>query len=291
MTETGDTGATADTTEYRHLSVIGIGAGDPNAITLHAAQRLGEVDVVLLLTKRDEVADLGRLRDQLIAIHASPDVRIISIDDPVRDPALPYQQAVAEWHAERARLISKAITTETVADERLAMLAWGDPSLYDSTLRIIERVNARSRAEAGSAVIPLEIDVEVIAGVSSLHLLTAAHRIPLNRVGKNVLITTGRCLARDAVNPGVDDLVVFLDGQTAFTELSPDGWHIYWGAYLGAPHQILIDGPLHEAGPVIVQTRAEARLEHGWMFDTYLLRRTSALSTTTSPTTTSPEAS
>src|SRR3712207_7026936 len=41
--------------------------------------------------------------------------------------------------------------------------------------------------------------------------LAAAHRIPLNRVGRPFAVTTGRRLADEGPPPGVDDVVVMLD--------------------------------------------------------------------------------
>jgi precorrin-6A synthase len=40
------------------------------------------------------------------------------------------------------------------------------------------------------------------------------------------------------------------------------------------PEQILDAGPLAEAAPRIIARRAEARARHGWIMDTYLMRRT-----------------
>jgi precorrin-6A synthase len=49
---------------------------------------------------------------------------------------------------------------------------------------------------------------------------------------------------------------------------------IYWGAYLGTADEILVSGPLAEVADEIQRVRARARDRKGWMFDTYLLRRT-----------------
>ena len=48
---------------------------------------------------------------------------------------------------------------------------------------------------------------------------------------------------------------------------------IYWGAYLGTPDQLLLEGTIGAVGSDIEKVRAEARAEHGWIMDTYLLRR------------------
>jgi len=68
-------------------------------------------------------------------------------------------------------------------------------------------------------------------------------------------------------------VVVMLDGRCAFAEVDPAGVTIYWGAYLGTADEILVSGPLAEVADRILRVRAEARERKGWMFDTYLLRR------------------
>ena len=63
-----------------------------------------------------------------------------------------------------------------------------------------------------------------------------------------------------------------LDGQTAFLNADPD-LHIFWGAYLGTPDEIVISGRLGEIRDQIAETRKAARERHGWIMDTYLLRK------------------
>ena len=103
--------------------------------------------------------------------------------------------------------------------------------------------------------------------------LAAAHRLILNRVGAPVLITTGRRLAEQGMPRDVDDVVVMLDGRTAFADLPDTDLDIYWGAYLGAPDEILASGDLHAVRDEIARRRAEARARKGWIMDVYLLRR------------------
>jgi precorrin-6A synthase len=66
---------------------------------------------------------------------------------------------------------------------------------------------------------------------------------------------------------------VMLDGGTAFQSLDPEGIHIWWGAYLGMPDQVIMSGVLAEIGPRIVAVRQEARERHGWIMDSYILKR------------------
>ncbi|MEA5638602.1 MAG: precorrin-6A synthase (deacetylating), partial [Cutibacterium granulosum] len=42
---------------------------------------------------------------------------------------------------------------------------------------------------------------------------------------------------------------------------------------IGSPDEILISGPLADVKDEILRVRAQAKEEHGWLFDTYLLRR------------------
>jgi precorrin-6A synthase len=248
----------------RRLVLIGIGPGDPRLVTLEAVDALAAADVVFVFNKGDDLADLRALRDEILTRHARADCRVIALADPPRrlggDAA--YGDAVGSWHDQRAELLRKALVDELSAGGVGALLVWGDPSLYDSTQRVADE------AVAGA---PWPVPVEVIPGVSSLHLLTARHCIPLNRVGAAVRITTGRRLAEAPPDEGCD-VVVFLDGSTAFTRLDPADLDIYWGAYLGTPDELLIAGPLAAAAGEIVAARAEARARKGWMFDCYLLR-------------------
>ena len=250
----------------RRLLVIGIGAGDPLLVTTQAAGAIAEVDAFLVIDKGEEKEELVGVRRQVLDRFAgSKPFRVISIADSVRDPALRYDEAVADWHSARVTAFERVLRDEIGDDETAGILVWGDPSLYDSTLRIIDRVNAGGH---------LSVDFSVFPGISSIQLLTARHRIPLNRIGRSVQITTGRRL-REGLADGVDDVVVMLDAETSFRTVIGCGFEIFWGAYLGGPDEILIAGPLDDLADEIVRVRAEARAAKGWMFDTYLLRRLS----------------
>src|SRR5262249_53134452 len=107
----------------------------------------------------------------------------------------------------------------------------------------------------------------------AIQALCAAHKIPLNKIGKPFLVTTGRQLRDKGWPAGVDTIFVMLDGGTAFQSLVPEGFHIWWGAYLGMPHEIILSGPLAEVGAKIVEVRTKARSQHGWIMDSYIVRR------------------
>jgi precorrin-6A synthase len=250
----------------RRLLVIGIGAGDPEHVTAQAVRALNEVDVFFVVDKGGDTGDLVALRKEICErFIEDPSYRMVEVPDPLRDRrATAYAGAVDDWRARRAEVWGRALRDELPDDAVGGLLVWGDPSLYDSTIDVIERILA-----AGT----IAFEYEVVPGISSVHALTARHRIAINRVGGAVQITTGRRLSNDGWPDGIDDLVVMLDADCSFRALDPDGVEIFWGAYLGTPDELLVAGPLAEAAPKIEELRADARRRKGWIMDTYLLRR------------------
>jgi precorrin-6A synthase len=258
----------------RTVHVIGIGVGDPDYVTTQAIRALNDTEVFFAMDKGESKSDLVDLRREVCRRFITrPGYRFVEMPDPPRAavPTAPVAwrqparaadgRGVADWHAARARLWANAIQAELGTDGVGAFLAWGDPSLYDSTLRILDEV-ARH----------VELRYDVIPGITAVQALTARHRIPLNDVGEPVLITTGRQL-RGALKDGglTGAAVVMLDGDCAFLCCEPQT-RIWWGAYLGTADELLVAGTVGEVGERIVAMRAEARTRHGWIMDTYLLR-------------------
>jgi len=242
----------------RSIHVIGIGVGDPDFVTTQAIRALNDAGVVFAMDKGEAKSDLLDLRREICRrFITDPHYRFIELPDPPRSADGDYGGAVADWHAARARLWANAIQTELEPDGVGAFLAWGDPSLYDSTLRILDEV-ARH----------VELRYDVIPGITAVQVLTARHRIPLNDIGEPVLITTGRQLRSTGLTGSA---VVMLDGDCAFLDCPPQT-RIWWGAYLGTSDELLVAGTVGEVGERIAAMRAEARARHGWIMDTYLLR-------------------
>jgi len=247
------------------LSLIGIGCGDPEQLTLSAVRAINGADLILIPRKGEEKSDLAELRREICArVLTNAATRLVEFDLPVRDAdRADYRGGVDDWHDAVAAVWSREIEAHLGADGRVAFLIWGDPSLYDSSLRIARRLE------------PLP-EIEVIPGVTAIQALCAAHAIPLNEIGAPFLVTTGRRLRDDGWPPGAETVAVMLDGGTAFQLLDPDGLYIWWGAYLGMPHQIIFSGPLAEVCAKIVEARAQARARHGWIMDSYILKRSPA---------------
>jgi precorrin-6A synthase len=249
----------------KKMLLIGIGAGNPEYMTVQAINALNEVDVFFVMDKGRETEDLVRLRREICERYIKDkSYRIVEATDPERDRTAPsYASAVEAWHEQRALIYERMIEQELGDDECGAFLIWGDPCLYDSTLRIIERIAAKQT---------VGFDYQVIPGISSVQALAARHRIALNRIGKSVHITTGRNIAH-GLPDNVDDVVVMLDGDCSFKNVKNRETDIYWGAYIGTKDEILVSGHLPSVMHDIERRRSEAKSQKGWIMDTYLLRK------------------
>ena len=268
QTDTGGSRSGPARTEgarVRRLLVIGIGAGDPAFVTVGAVEALNSVDVFLVLDKGPATADLTRARREVCERFISHDRwRLVELSDPERDRGTPaYVRAVDDWRDDRATLLEEALVEEVPEGGTAGFLVWGDPSLYDGTIRVIETIAAH-----GS----LDLEWEVVPGITSVQALTARHRILLNRVAGAVHLTTGRRLA-EAFPDNADDVVVMLDSHLVCRQYADQDLDIYWGAYLGTEDEILVAGKLAEVIDEIAEKRAAARERKGWVMDTYLLRR------------------
>ena len=235
------------------IRVLGVGMG-PQHVTPEVAGALREADYVIAARKR---ADDGLLAARR-AIAAAFEVEIVETDDPERDrgATAAYPDAVAAWHAARVAVY------EQVLRERggtAAFLVWGDPSLYDSTILVVERLAER-----------LGADWDVLPGISAPQLLAERHRIVLHEVGRPVHVTTARRL-REAAAAGQRNIVVMLGGALDLDGL--DDWFIWWGANLGAPAEELAAGRVADVREELTAARDRAKAAAGWVMDVYLLRR------------------
>ena len=246
------------------LVLVGIGMGNPDHLTGQAIKALQNADLILIPEKGNEKSDLADLTAVICEKLLSPIPQIALFRLPVRDPKeSSYLKRVTDWHEKIALLWRDEIFKHCPNGGRVALMIWGDPSLYDSSLRIANRLIAEEQ----------KVSINVVPGLTSLQLLTAAHKIPLNTLAEPVMIMTGRNL-RDGGWPNtVKTVVVMLDGDCSFDQLDGKDYTIWWGAFLGMPEQILASGPLHQCCEDIKVLRANARAEHGWIMDSYLLRK------------------
>jgi precorrin-6A synthase len=217
---------------------------------------------VFFLIDNRSAPDLVRLRREILERYVEGHAyRVVTVTDPERDrAATDYKAAVAAWRSGRAVVWEQLIERELGEDGVGAFLIWGDPALYDSAIVVLDDIAAAGRAR---------FDVEVVPGISSVQALAAAHRVALTRVGEPVAITTGRRV-REAPPDG--DAVVMLDASNAFEAIDDPDTEIFWGAYVGTEHELLVSGRLGDVADEIRRVRAQAREQHGWIMDVYLLR-------------------
>lgn len=234
------------------VRVVGVGMG-PQHLTAEADAALRTADYVVAAAKGED--------DPLLAVRrtiaASYGLEVVAVADPERDRADPddYPAAVRTWHQARTAAYAAVLRER---GGTAAFLVWGDPSLYDSTIRIVEQLAEQ---------LPLEYDV--VPGISAPQLLAARHRIVLHPVGRPVHVTTARRLG-EAVAAGQTDIAVMLTGALDLDGLAD--WSIWWGANLGTDSEELVAGRVGDVTDELGAARRRARDAAGWVMDVYLLR-------------------
>ena len=197
----------------RKVIIIGIGAGNPDFVTIQAINAINQVDVFFIPDKGSEKADLSRVRRSIIDRYVR-DRQFRTVEyqvPPRRRESDDYEGAVSEWHAAISETFGRLILEELGESEIGAFLVWGDPALYDSTLRILEHLRGKDG---------LELDYDVIPGISSVQALAAQHRVAISAIGRAVLITNGRELTK-GLPDNVDSVMVLLNADKALR--SADG--------------------------------------------------------------------
>jgi precorrin-6A synthase len=232
------------------VRVIGFGMG-PQHITPEAAEALRSCDYVVAASKG--------AADPLLAVRRTIceayGVELVAVADPERDRMDPtdYAGAVRDWHDARVEAYRAVVGAR---GGTAGFLVWGDPSLYDSTIRIVAQLG----------------DYDVVPGISAPQLLAARHRMVLHDVGAPVHVTTGRRLPDD-IAAGQTNLVVMLPSEATLGLLADlADWSIWWGANLGAPSEQLVAGRAGDVHDAIRTARTAAKAEAGWVMDLWLLR-------------------
>lgn len=254
--------------DTRRVLVVGVGSGDPDHLTLGAARALNEADVLFLLDKaEDDPLALHRSRVLDAVLEPGSNRRVVSRRvEPVAgggSSGQPGYEADRQAWREARIAIYEELLAELGPHETGAFLVWGDPSLFDGTLAVLDEVAHRHATP---------FLVEVLPGVTSVAALAARHRVALHDVGQPVTFTTGRRLRADGWPSGAASVVVMVDAGDTLAGLDDD-LQIWWGAFLGLPGERLVNGRLGDCRDDIERARVEARTDQGWLFDTYLLRR------------------
>ena len=164
----------------REILVIGVGAGDPEQVTMQGVSALNRVDVFFVLDKGEVKQELVDLRSEILRRYAtSKDYRVVVGRDPERDrTASAYVEAVDDWRRRRADVCAELIASDNKTfddvlsiykrakeeDLDVARVHSGDPTLYGTL-----------HEQLGLNTGPLEQAAEEIArGVGGLRLVSGA---------------------------------------------------------------------------------------------------------------------
>jgi len=246
----------------RTILVIGIGAGNPDYLTVGAIKAMNRAQVFFMPDKGAEKSGLNAIRlSMLERFVEKPAYRLVEFAIPSRRQAATpdYRDSIDEWRS-KLEATYERMFAELPEDGIGAFLVWGDPALYDGTLRILKDMQA-----AG-----WDIAIEVIPGISAPQALAAQHQVTLNRVGEAVTITTGRRVGEGEAD-ALSSAVVMLDNHQVFRRFSEA--EIFWGAYLGTADEILVAGKVADVQDEIDAKRRQAQARHGWIMDTYMIRK------------------
>ena len=248
----------------KKIYLIGIGPGTPDYLTVQAIEAMKGVDVFFFLEKRKGDEDFLKIRREILERYLdSGTYRVVSARIPKRKKGGNYVEEVKAWREEVAEVVAGLIKNEMEEGENGALLIWGDPSLYDGHLEMLQHILKRG---------VIDFEYEVIPGITSVQLLAARHKIPLNRIGEPIVITTARKLKECEIDE-VINTVVLLDSRAAFERFEDTDIDIYWGGYLGTEDEILFSGRLKDIIEELKKIRSEAKKKKGWLMDTYILRR------------------
>ncbi|PKL50560.1 MAG: precorrin-6A synthase (deacetylating) [Nitrospira bacterium HGW-Nitrospira-1] len=251
----------------KKIYLIGIGPGNPDYLTVQAINTMKKVDVFFLLEKDGQKGkELLDIRKEILEKYLNSGAyRVVTAKIPKRKKgSRPYVEEIKVWRQETAAVIAGLIKNKMKEGENSALLVWGDPSLYDGHLEMLQHILKRGI---------INFEYEVIPGITSVQVLAARHKIPLNRIGEPIVITTGRKLKEYSTDE-VINAIVLLDSCSAFKRFHGADIDIYWGGYLGTGDEILVSGKLKDIIGDIKKIRSEAKKKKGWLMDAYILRRT-----------------
>lgn len=250
----------------KKVYLIGIGPGDPDYLTAQAINTMKKTDVFFILEKAEKKGydDFVRVRKEILERYLdNKNYRVVVAKIPNRKKGCkPYSKEIKTWRQETAAVIAELIKNEMKEGESGALLIWGDPSLYDGHLEMLQHILTEGI---------VNFEYEVIPGISSIQLLAAKHKIPLNRIGETIVITTARHL-KECRPEEIKNMAVVLDSHCTFQQFQSGNIDIYWGGYLGIKDEILISGKLKDVAGDIKKIRRDAKNKKGWFMDTYILR-------------------
>jgi precorrin-2 C20-methyltransferase / precorrin-3B C17-methyltransferase len=147
-----------------HLYGVGVGPGDPELITLKAAQLIRNADVVAYHSGTAGRSIARTIADSLINENVIEELLIYPITTGPTNHPLGYYGAVDDFYDESAERLSKHLDV----GRSVVVLAEGDPLFYSSYMYLHDRLSSRFPSD-------------IVPGVTSLTAAATALRMPLAR--------------------------------------------------------------------------------------------------------------
>lgn len=147
-----------------HLYGVGVGPGDPELITLKAAQLIKNADVIAYHSGTAGRSIARTIADSLINENVIEELLIYPITTGPTNHPLGYYGAVDDFYDESAERLSKHLDV----GRTVVVLAEGDPLFYSSYMYLHDRLSSRFPSE-------------IVPGVTSLTAAATALRMPLAR--------------------------------------------------------------------------------------------------------------
>lgn len=208
-----------------HLYGIGVGPGDPELLTIKAANVLSRVDLILAAssTRNDDSLALDIARP-----HLKQGTRVIRLGFPMSRDEDTLQSA---W-VENARLVLK----ELEAGHDAAFITLGDPLLYSTFAYLLRTLRTLAPDQ----------EVTVVPGITSFQAVAAATQTVLAESAQNLLILPGIREAKDLRKSleGADNAVI-LKAYTNFSAIReqlrtfPTPTHCVFASRMGMKEQFI----------------------------------------------------
>lgn len=219
-----------------------------------------KLTLFLVPDKKGAKEELTKMRSTLIEkIKGKNNFEILYIPFPERKKGIHYKEKVKEWRLTKAKILKNVLMA--LDKEEAGFLIWGDPAIYDGHIEILKEIEK-----------DLPIEWELIPGISAFQVLSAKCKISLTELATPLTFHTPRTLRK--LNSIDHPTVVFLDNYETYKKFLSDKrpLKIYWGAYVGTPKEIFIEGKLERVSDKISILRKEFKEKNGYLMEIYFLK-------------------
>jgi precorrin-2 C20-methyltransferase/precorrin-3B C17-methyltransferase len=156
------------------LSIVGVGPGDPELVTLKAARLIGEADVVAFHAGVKKSSHARRIADDLVRPGVLEEELRYPVTTGTTDHPGGYAGALADFYVECAERLGAHLE----AGRHVVLLAEGDPLFYGSPMVMHDRLAER-------------FETEVVPGVPAFAAAAATAHLPLVRATDVLTVLPG----------------------------------------------------------------------------------------------------